>query len=241
MNQCKCSSTKRIFSLFSFFPVFRSPDDDRDGGYRGGRYQRGGMPGNRYGNSGPMMSNNRSWGGGSRDRDRMPPRVGPGGPNPLMGQMMGKPMGYGPGERKGRYGSDDGKRRDDGDSDEFERGRVNPPGVDDEVEESFEDGSGGEDGDRKRRSRFSDSDRKDGYRGRGGYQGRGGNGRGRGGNGRPAPFPPGKGPRGGGGYSRGGRGSEGNSDYYGGRGGGQPRRDSRDRVSCILSLNCAQK
>lgn len=190
-----------------------------------------------------MMGDNRSWGRG-RDRDRMAPRMGggPPGPNPLMGPMMGKPMmGYSS-DRKGRYGSDDGKRRDD-DSDDFDRSRVNPPGVDDEVEESFDDGSGGED-DRKRRSRFSDSDRKDqGYRGRGGFQSRGGSGGrgGRGGNSRP-PFPPGKGPRGGG-YGNRGRGPEGNSDYYGrGGGSGPPRRDNRDRVSlrCCLRERCGR-
>lgn len=214
----------------------RSPDDDRDG-YRGGRgrYEPRGMPGNRYGNSGPMMGGNR-WGGGGggRDRDRMAPgmggRPGGGGPNPLMGQMMGKPgMGY---DRKGggRYGSDDGKRRDDTSAEDYDRTRgIPPPGVEpDNNDDSFDDGagSGGEDGDRKRRSRFSDSADRRGGRGGGGYQGRGGSG-GRGGsNGRPGPFPPGKGPRGGGGYNRGGR--EGNSDYYGGRGGGPPRRDNRD-------------
>lgn len=198
------------------------------------------------------MGNNRNWGGG-RDRDRMgPPRIGgpgSGGPNPLMGQMMNKPSGgpMGYNERKSRF--DDVKRRDEGEGDEFDRsGRVGPPGVDEEVEEPFDDGAGGED-DRKRRSRFSDSadGRPGGFRGRGGsgsggFRGRGGErdgGRGMGNN-RFGQFRPNNGGGGGGGGGRGGGGGgfnrnrdDGNSRYYGGRGGGgQQGRDNRDnRVS----------
>lgn len=166
-----------------------------------------------------MMDSSRSWGSGGRDRDRMgpPPRMG-GGPNPLMGSMMGGkpggPMGYG--ERKSRF--DEPKRRGgEHDGDEFER---RPP-------MGGEDGSGGEDGDRKRRSRFSDS------RGFGGgfRGGRGGNDRGSGGfggrGGRPGQFPPRGPPEGGAGFGR-----NREDGYFGGnRGGGNgapPRRDARD-------------
>lgn len=229
---------------------FRDQDEERDG-YRGGGGRYPPRDGGRFG--GGMMGNNRNWGGG-RDRDRMgpPPRMGgPGsGPNPLMGHMMNKSanqMGYN--ERKSRF--DDGKRRDESEGDEFDRsGRVGPPGVDDEVEEPFDENAAGED-ERKRRSRFSDTvDNRGppgGFRGRGGgpnFRGRGGerdsSGRGMG-NHRFGQFRPnnnvGGGRGGGGGFNR--NRDDSNPRYFGGRGGGQQGRDNRDnrvRITCVTII-----
>lgn len=239
MLPCRKSEPKlmRIVCSFLFLPrLSRSPDNDRDG-FRS-RYQPHGG-GGRFGGGGRgMMDGSRSWGGGSRDRDRMgpPPRMGGAGPNPLLGPMMGGkpgggPMGYG--ERKSRF--DEPKRR--GDHDDFER-----PG---RLPMSGDDGSGGEEGDRKRRSRFSDS-RGPGGGGGGGFRGgRGGNDRGPGGfgggaggggrGGRPGQFaprgPPDAAP---GGFGR----NRDDGNFYGGGnrgGGGPPRRDGRDnKVSSLI-------
>lgn len=170
------------------------------------------------------MGGGSRWGSG-RDRDRMGPVArGPGGgPNPLMGSLVGKPgggmMGFG-GERKSRF---DDKR----DGDDFDRsGRVGPPGVDPEGDEAMEKGG-----------RFADGFRggRGGFRGgRGGPPDRSGD-RSMGGSrfGGSGGFRPnnGAGPRGGGGGGFGRNREDGGGRFYGGRG-GPPNRDGRDnRVS----------